>query len=370
MSTETDLPVSIDFSFRDNQFHLALGPGEEEIAITTSLALDTSSSGFHFEVLPMAKKNLPEDAIHEVWYRGDSESDRRIGWVIPANALSSDQHDFALNEHFLKYAYATIREVLDSLPELVRDALQGPVARRDQQVAFSDLFHDNVCFVIICKELAGKEFDFDRAIPTLISFGFLPLSACDPAEIDWECRDVGTSGAKLKVRATGLGVRRPELPAKMMTIAASSRGSAVTQFFYLYQVVELLMDEVLYAVLPNIGRKVTESINEDQYFLLRDHLESLQSQLGEKARLKLMMKSFAAGEKEIEDLALASAIFLEAVGSSSREGVFLLYEVRNFIVHQARNIPIEAESQLQDVVFEFASFLPKILHNFDRTSTV
>jgi hypothetical protein len=55
-----------------------------------------------------------------------------------------------------------------------------------------------------------------------------------------------------------------------------------------------------------------------------------------------------------------------AVGAEEKDGVFHLYQVRNFIVHQARNIPQDAETRLQKVVVEFAAFIPKILHTFNR----
>ena len=340
--------------------------GEDGLAarITSALQLDPSSAHFRFDVLPLVSVELKENRVLEVFLR--RQDSKRVGWLIPANALSSDQHDFTQNTHFLKYAYVAIANVLESHQGLFTESLAANLQRGEPEIPFSDLFHDNVSFLVVCLDLINVEVDFElaRLVPSLVSVGYVPMSHCDPSEVTWVGKALDDGVRALKIRPTSSSVTRVDLPAKLFAVAASSGTSSVTQFFYLYQVVELLMEEILLSSLWEVGLSVKEAIYSGQHLSLKDHLENLSGKLSEKGRLSVLMQSFQGGPNVANDLFAASTRFLMAVGVEPKDGFECLYQVRNFIIHQVRHMPDRADEILADIVPELATFLATVLGTF------
>lgn len=353
--------------FVDGGFMLESVDGDVQVVITSDLELDPSSANYRYLIMPLARSGLRENQIFDVLLR--SGEDRRIGWLIPANALSSKEHADAENVHFLRYAYAAIREVLTGHVELYVNQLRQALQAGENSVPFSSLFHDNMSFLVICLDLAEHfgQFEPSRLIPSLVSFGYVPINYCEPELVDWNCRDLDEGVRHLTLSPTGSGIARPDLPAKLFSLAATSPTSTVTQFFYLYQVVELLLEEVLQAELESIGRAVSGSIQSGQTSELRDHLEGLSQQLSEKYRLGVLMSSFDGADGAVKDVGIAADAFLQRVGARPKQGIAGLYQVRNFVIHQVRNMPEDAEELLRAVVVELATFLPKVLSTFKIT---
>ena len=333
--------------------------------VTSGLAIDDHSAGLRYEVIPFVRNGLTENLILEVHLKRQDVA--RIGWLIPANALSSSEHDFAENIHFLRYAYVAMEQVLLRHVHVYAEALRERVGPGSVDVPFADLFNDDVCFLVICLDLAernGPPFDSSTLIPTLVSYGFIPLAECEPGSSNWSCREIEVGVKSIKIQPTGAGIKRADLPARLFSVAASARGSAVTRFFYFYQVVELLMEEVLLNSLHSIGQSVRRAIEMEQHIVLRDELEGLSGRFSEKERLKVLMQSFQGGESAVAELAEASDEFLQSVGVDARSGIGGLYQVRNYVVHQVRHMPTEAEEILERVSQELAAFLPKVLSTF------
>ena len=351
---------------RDGSFWVTSDLADVEFQVTSDLAVDKSSEGYTFEVLPLVRRDLRENQIFDIWVHDGAK--RRVGWFVPANAMSSDAHDFAENEHFLKYVYPAMHEVLKSHQEIFRNALEDAILRGVSSASFADLFDTNLGFLVVCRELldVSGTFDTDRLIPSLVSYGWVPLEYCAPAAIEWTCSEFPSDNGSIVLNPVSGQVSSPDLAAMLFCVAASANTSPVTQFFYLYQVVELLMEEVLHGLLPEIGNAVAASIELKDYATVRDQLDGLNSTLSEKSRLRVLMKSIEGGDKAIQELASASDAFLSSVGMSHKAGIDGLYQVRNFIVHQVRNMRPEVAEQLDIVTRELAIFLAFVLGAYRR----
>ena len=355
--------IAVDLAYGGGHFETVWNSGETTLHLTTPLRLDRSSENYSFSVAALSKVQLKESSVREVFLRGENET--RVGWLIPANALSSIDHDFVENIHFLRYAFVTLRDVLNTKPGWYRSSAAEALARGVVNLPFSDLFDDSVCFLVVCTDLVDGKYEFDRLLPGLISNGYVPMTS-DPSSLEWTGTATEPDSSKLKLQAIGSGITHPQIPARLMSTAAVSSGSLVTQFFYLYQVVEFLLEEVLYDVLPSIGKGIVAAIDDERYSGLRDQLEALNTQLSERARLKLLMKSFVGSDKAFGRLEAASLDFLEKVNIAPKPGIDSLYQVRNFIIHQVRNMPSNAEEPLRQVTIELASFLAEVLASFKR----
>ncbi|AXT84440.1 hypothetical protein C6I20_04010 [Aeromicrobium sp. A1-2] len=355
--------TEFEVRFEANAFYLVTNSDMGDLRVTTGLHLDVGSEAHKFEVVPLLRTDLHENAVREVFLAGGTE-DVRIGWIIPANALSSDAHDRATDSHFLKYAYVTIREVLRDHQRLFAAKVRQGQAQGVLESSFADLFHDNVCFLAVSMKRFPDGSPLEWLKPSLIGEGYVPFGASDPDSLRWIPHGESV-GKKVKLKLIGPGIAQPEVAIKMMTIAAATSSSPVTQFFYLYQVVEFLMEVVLRTSIATIGSEIGRSIEAGRFQALRDHLEDFQAAMSEKHRLKLLMECCVGSGKAVGELEQAAADFLCTVEVKAKTGISSLYQVRNFVVHQVRSMPDEAEEQLLVVVHEFARFLSAILATFE-----
>jgi hypothetical protein len=303
--------TGMESQFENGQFSLNWENAGRRLEVTSSLALKEDDEGFSDAVLPLARNSLRESMIFGVKLKSDN--DKRVGWIIPANSLASDLHDFAHQEPFLDYAYVAIREILASHQDLFADRALASAVEGIAKVPFSDLFDDNVCFLVVCIELLGEPFDQNRFIPSLVGLGYLPLDVVSPDSMEWKTEEPDQGQKNLRLLMTGPGITNPEVPARLMSLAASSDTSVVTQFFYFYQVVELLLENILIAILPSVGAAVLKSMDEQQTSELKDHLSALNAKMSEQWRLKAMMNSFDDPQVSIAGLVRAATVFLDAM---------------------------------------------------------
>lgn len=348
----------IDVRFSSNAFYLSTAAATGELKISTPLALDRGSEGLKFEVIPLLRANLHENSIRQVFMAGAD----RIGWIIPGNALSSDEHDYGTNPHFLKYAYETTREILEGHQEVISSEIERLQELGVEEATLADLLHDNVCFLTISIQRVPEDCPLEGLMPSLISEGFIPYGSSDPDSITWSSsRDLPDT---LTLKLIGDGVGQPDVPIRMMTIAATAAHSPATQFFYLYQVIELLLEGVLHMSMKSIGTEIGRAIRTDEFQTLRDRLADFKEVMSERKRLMILMESCAGSGSAIVGLEVAAKDFLHAVGVTPKGGISCLYQVRNFVVHQIRSMPDESEILLTLVVHEFATFLSSLLATF------
>lgn len=356
-------PKGFEVRYESNAYVLSLDPDKGDFEVLTDLSVDLASSHLKFEVVPLLRTGLHENSIREVFLQSEGD-DTRIGWIIPANALSSSEHDYSENVHFLKYAYVTMLEVLEKHQGLYEHEVERHQSQGVSSVPFGNLFPDTVCFLAISVMRLPEDAQLDGLIPSLIGQGYVPHGACSPDSVYWR-PSTALVEKKVRLRLIGPSIDRPEVPIKMMTIAAAANTSPVTQFFYLYQVVEFMMELVLRRSIASIGSDIGKSLQEENYQLLREHLDNLQKSMAESRRLTILMDCCVDSGKAISELESSATDFLQTVGMKQKPGILSLYQVRNFIVHQVRSMPEEAEELLESVVHELAQFLSIVLATFD-----
>lgn len=334
-----------------------------DITITTPIRVGTAFDVERFAVHEFIKRDLTESSIHPVHIIKAKGGDQpRVGMLIPANALGSDDHDEAGEQYFKDYSYVTM------LLALQRLAAEDPhifnnVANDRQTIPFSDLFDDNVSFFTVSLDNAAtiESFDISRTLPSLVSYGYVPAGLCSPRELEW----IGSppSSKKVKVTLTSASIESSELIARLITLAVTSGRSLVTQFFYFYQVFEYLMESVMRHRLPLVLNDMVKSLGSGGTSV-REQFDLLGDQIREKGRLKLLASEYSDCSKALYDFGLVSSQFLAERGITSDPGIDAVYKVRNFLFHQARDLPSHNDPFLADVVSAFADFLPVLLASY------
>lgn len=324
--------------------------------VETPLSLDRSFENKRFQVFFLSKMGLRESEIFQFF---DQSRVRRIGWCIPVNALDSVDHDYAENPHFLRYAYVGIKCALS----LIENSFFSipPNVTADLTTSLSAILPESTALLIISEETLDQEFDIGMWLPELANLGYFRLTAIDPNNIRVERPIVST--AEVKAFPISRSVDNSDYLTSIYTRVLPFERNPVFQFFYLYQVIELVM-ELIFRVEQTdfVDRLIAKK---DDISSTKEILEQANSNVSEKRRLGRLVREYCCCEGECDDLVRACNSLLECIGKPTGTNLeTTLYPVRNFLFHQHRDFPAAAEELLSELVCSLLALIPTILARF------
>lgn len=353
-----------EVNFRNFAFDNASSTFKSELDVSTGLSLsiampisiDKAFDAKDFLVYFLTKKGLAESEIFQVF---DKSRDRRIGWCIPVNALSSVEHDYASNIHFQRYAYAGLKSALNSLQPGIY--LKRPLVGEDAPLYISEILPESTALLIISKETLFGDFEISRWIPALAALGYFQLASIDPENICVQRERVSVSQVHLMPTSEDIGDLE-----HLITIYSHAypfEKKALFQFFYLYQIIELLMELVFKKEQSDLVKKIVSA----QYDInaTKELLDGAHGNTSEKRRMGLLARNYCHCESETGELVCVCNELLRLL--NKEEGASLettIYPIRNFLFHQFRSFPGSAEKALERVIISLSSFLPVLLANF------
>lgn len=348
----------------DGQDFLLRDPaGDVQIRVTTPIELVDEFTESSHSLHTFIVKELKESSIHDVYTDGLHEiGDRRIGLLIPANALGSRDHDEADKKYFRRAAHLAIKMALRQLATAESQMLAS-LAGAVESIGFSDLYPDETCFLLL--DCDGTQDDpalaLEQIIPSLIARGYVPAGLIDIREMHWFGEP--PKERRLKVHPIAAGIDDAKLISKVITLSVVSGASLITQFFYLYQVFEYLMDSVMRHRLPAALEEMVEGL-EEGILSPHDQYRELGKEISEEGRLRLLSTAYSSCSVELEELSNASSEFLEKQNYGPVGGIKAVYKVRNFLFHRARDLAAHDDPYLKRVVDEMYQFVPFLLNTF------
>lgn len=332
----------------------------EDIFLSTPLTLDCEFSNKEFEVFFLAKKDILENNIYQIY---DDSRKVRIGWCIPVNALDSVDHDYADNIHFQKYAFAAIKNSIASINDSI--FIKKPDLSASLQIRISDLFHANTAILIISKEKlqANQTFEIERVIPSLIRHGYVRLTNISPDEITLKGIDPDNDKIYLKITSSDLG--NHQVIDSLLHSAFAYETKPLLCFFYIYQIFELLLEEIYQTEQLKIVNDLITAAGDSSK--AKEALEKAQRISSEKKRIGLLATEYSKQHDTLTNLKASCNVLLKLMGRS--EGATFeeyFYSIRNFLFHQYRDFPISQEQLLKDVIYDVRDCLPGILCDFKK----
>ena len=315
-------------------------PGD--VLVVSPLEVNNEFKDKDFEVHFLVNAATRENDVFQYYHK---KARKRIGWIIPVAALDSDQHDFASNEHFLKYAWVAMRLALNSEGGAsVRRKVD--VAGRES-ISFSELFDPNAVILVISREtlVDGCEFEFERAVLPLAMYGYVSASSVDPSQVQFVAAP--PQGVKLTFELTSNDLGHADVIASLLNGCATSQ-SELLRFFFLYQIVELFIDRIFAEEQGEIVRELVEAGGDSSR--IKDALYEMGNLANEKKRISKLVTDYSGVIEGMDALQAACNDFLGMV-KKKRGATFdsFLYPVRNFVFHNFRQVPSEALATLGDV---------------------
>jgi hypothetical protein len=320
------------------------------------LKVDDSYATSQFEIFLLANNRLIENDIYQVY---DKSRNCRIGWCVPIQALASIEHSHVDNEHFLKYAYVATLKLISECPENIfkfKPDIDGSTT-----ITLADFFPDCVAVLIVSLQQLpnGEPFHICDWVPALSVHGYVPLSPRDPTNLSW-------SGSKPEDVRMNLHPVSPLFRGfpfinTVFSDLVAFEANPFLRFFYMYQVVELVIEEIFKKEQRALLEKLTTTL--DDTIKTKEVLEDAREIASEKRRLKILVNNYVGTLPDCINLRTLCNNFLQGNSKDQGEDVCdSLYRVRNILFHQYRDV--KNADILENIVSELLPFMAYMLYEF------
>ena len=334
---------------------------EIEINIEYPLEYISGYKKADFDLFLFARKNFSENKICQVYEKG---LDQRIGWIFPLQALNSKEHDYASNEHFLKYAKVSF----DILCSGVENVFKESPLFKSGNYLINDFYSDETVVFSLSKNSLPAQFDFqiNDYLPSFFGKGFFYQTSRNPKNLRETVLSLELlDGNRVTISKMSPGLKSKKFIRSLLVEILPYESNYLIAFFYLYQIIEMLIGEVYNIKQIDFAKKISDNLNKPSE--VKEILSDLNQSLSEKKRIHSLFEQHLLSKPDENSLKNACNDFLEK--NKYQPGDHFskyLYRVRNIIFHQFYEIQYNAESDLRDIVVGMEQLIPELIINFKQ----
>lgn len=316
-----------------------------------------------YTVLVLFHNNLPENYIFQVY---EKSINQRIGWIFPIQALLSNKHSYAENEHFLKIAYPAFINLISP-----KDKQQHHIPQLKEEYTLEDFYSSNSAILILDNEELKKlnNFKFENYIPSFYHYGYflqqnnIQLHPKIMDEFFSETRpDIRSKSLREKIiiRPVSKDLVEEEFIYQLFKELLCDEDHTIIRFYLLYQIIELLIKKVFSSQFKKNIPDISSSEDIDLFELNK----KLQKMTDEKSRIRLLFNSYSQVKcPELEEIFFD---FFDVKDNEKKDYSLptLLYRVRNLLVHNYRHITTKQKDLMADINFYFERIVIYLLINY------
>ena len=291
-----------------------------------------------------------ENDIYQVF---DKEENIRLGWIFPVQALLSDEHDYADNIFFLRYAYVAIYLLLNSISEENKRNIS-------EAVKISDFFSEDSIILVLCVSKCNmiSNFAIENYVVDLFRYGY------SYTPYDYDINRVIQANVRINLRRVSDDIKDKNFITEVFQrLLVQTNRLPLAKFHMLYQIVELLIAEIFsYEFSKFIGEM---SFDTNNLFDLKDELQKM---TGERYRVQKLFNTYSQinGEEEKKNLIeLCNRILKQSDKKERKEIGESLYSVRCLIFHDYGSIPVESREIIEEINDFFESIIIELLITFN-----
>lgn len=358
---ENDTCVALDiieYDVSTSSFSLGAKTNEEIVfQIPYILQMDSSHPDEEFEIYLLYKKDIAENDIYHVY---ENKIGLRLGWIFPLQALLSKEHSFSNNEHFLPFASASFSLLCKNKYD---SYIKQPKYNPGTQYNLLDFYSEDT--VVMCLWTKGfpasYTFDIYRYIPCCFKYGYYLQTKRNPGDIQI------SEDAKLSDRFNLVPMSddldKDKYIQTLLLELLPYESNVLIGFFHIYQVVELLMENIF----VNEHKKAAAKLLAEQTnpYVIKDIIEEIQSSLSERNRLKRLLSHYLT--TKIVDGSLKATCNVFLAKNSAKEGNFFydyFYNVRNRVFHSYRDLSAGSADDFDNIVKLSRPVMSDLLINF------
>ncbi|KAA6325100.1 hypothetical protein EZS27_025647 [termite gut metagenome] len=306
-----------------------------------------------YEYMIFYKKDVIENEIYEIHEKNLPGPIKRIGWLFPIRSLISTSHDYAQNPHYCRYAFVAYRKLID---KFYLEKKEGNLIDKKFEEIINDDFEDALLF-IYKKELTKEipDFKVGNYYPSFYKYGYyLSIADSNLTEIPLPERSITIHQISSDLTSNPINNEFLDKFFKSLYFENDPR----LKFHILYQIIELLIEDILIHSLENI----IQSFKDKKIYTrsLQDKIKKIEP---EKDRINKLMEWCHMNSNNNDNLHDKCIAFLSSKKRLQVDFPESLYNFRNFIVHDFRHMADDIET-VREINFEFELFIFDLLISY------
>ncbi len=291
----------------------------------------------------------------------DENDDKRIGWVFPISVLDSNENDYAENVHLNKYKFVAFKKLLSRSFSYRINLVSNEIN------SISDIFGENTFIVILSKELINKDdFNISSFYPSLATYGYYlksnnRLSITSP--INYLVNKF-RGRKKLYLKYTNSVILSVDFMVKLYEIYLKELDHHLIRFHLLYQVIEYLITNKFSSEFESLLQKYNDNLITKNNFI-----EEINNIRNERKNIRNIFEQLHFNDgsfaKEVKiDLERDAKDFIREFNIDENKSLGdLIYDIRNIIVHNYREVKNENHELLDKITYEFEILVNYLIMN-------
>lgn len=350
-----DKPLSL-FEISNSQ-----DPDDNSFLIDYVLPIEDGYNLTNYELYTYFSQDVSENDIFQVY---EKHIDKRIGWIFPITSLVSREHSKSSDIHFLKYAFIAFQLLL--LDSNNRKILEiGKQYYLTSHYEERSIYPENTIVLVLCKDCLKEinNFEINHYLPSLFFNGYYYKNAINVKKV---VDDKKNTRERVNITKISEELNDEQYIYDLFQELIFETHPFV-KFHLLYQIVEMLIEKILHNEIKIISAKLKE-----RKIYARDFKDKIAKFEPENKRINKLFVEYSRNiDKEIiNNLKGRCNDFLKSVNRNDEicDNIDkIIYSVRNFLVHDYRNIPKESVKLLIELNYSFEKLCVYMLMNFKRT---
>ncbi len=327
--------------------------------------LDEEYSNTNFELVLFENNYL--NAENDVFQIFDKLAKIRLGWIFPLSNLEGNENDFYDNDHLNKYKYVAF--------QLLLLANEKSITLKDdlEQYNISDIYKDNPIILILSNENTSKipDFSIKNYIPSLSKYGYYKKNEIKNI-LNFSQKNTYCLGYRGKVKLNLYKSQRDidsdRFFSELFSKHLKSLGHHLIRFHILYQIIEYILTERFDVVF----NKLIQEFN-DGDIVKNDFIEKINELGKERSNIKKVVDCLNENktdfdipnlERDCKDLLIAHK---KKIRNTLGD---LIYDVRNLIVHNYRDIEDEEVEIIENITHELELLTINIIEKYSPQQCV
>ncbi|MCU0284803.1 MAG: hypothetical protein MUF15_00265 [Acidobacteria bacterium] len=331
-----------------------------EIGISYKLDFPDDFLPRDYQVFLFAGKDPHENDIFQVF---EKSIGNRIGWLFPLQALQSREHAYASNKHFLRYAAVAFHLICKGIENVY---YKIPEYNTAEIYEISDFYHERTVIICICKRQIPnyEDFSIDNYLPSIFKQGYFLQVKRDPGDITLKIEnDRDESTKKIQITETAPALKNKPYLKALLSEVLPYENRNLLNFFFLYQVIEMLMEEIRIITINKNVEKIIE--NKEDSYKCKDILYEINQSYRETSILNRLKENHLKGIDNTLLQNLGNACKELLIKNKKKTGQTFcenLYHVRNLLFHQYRDIEQgDKDKDIDEIIKHFRLVIAEML---------
>jgi len=300
------------------------------------------------------------NAENDVFQLYDKDKKERIGWIFPISVLESNENDFSDNEHLNKYKFVTYKILLSH-----NFQFKSNIYEINTELSLSQVYGEDTIICVLSKEkINDVNFNILSYIPNFATYGYYEknenkLTFKYPNNL---IVDSFRGKQKLSIKKANNKILQLDFVKKLYNSYLKTLDHHLIRFHLLYQIIEYLITENFSTEFDQLLIKYNNG-----EFTKNNFLEKINDIRSERKNINKIFTNinFKTGTFEHQvkiNIERTIKDFLRNLGVEEKNHIGdLIYDTRNIITHNYREIKNENLDLLNEISYLFEILINEII---------